>query len=104
VGAGGLGALDVRGGIADEGAGGRVAVERVERPPDKVGVRFEQPRIRVGAADDHVDVLGQMMGLEVGLDGGLGVVADDGDTSACPVAGQQDVAGIRRGCGGRRGC
>ena len=63
VGAGGLGALDVGGGVADEGAGGRVAVERVERPQDKVGVRFEQPRIRVGAADDYVDVLGQMMGL-----------------------------------------
>ena len=31
-------------------------MERVERPQDEVGVRFEQPRIRVGAADDYVDV------------------------------------------------
>ena len=39
-GAGGLGAPDVGDGVADEGAHGWVAAERVERAQDKVGVRL----------------------------------------------------------------
>jgi hypothetical protein len=45
-------------------------------------VRLEQLGVRVGAAHDHVDVLGQVLELEVSPDRGLGVVADDGDAPA----------------------
>ena len=37
---------------------GRIAAERIERAKDEVRMRLEQPRVRLGAADDHVDLLG----------------------------------------------
>jgi hypothetical protein len=29
---------------------------------DEVWVRLEEPRVRLGAADDHVDMLNELMG------------------------------------------
>jgi hypothetical protein len=92
VGPGRLGAQNVGGGVVDEAAHGRVATEGIEHPQDEVRVRLEQLGVRVGAAHDHVDVLGQVLELEVRLDRGLGVVADDGDAPAGLLTGQDDLA------------
>jgi hypothetical protein len=106
VGTGRLGAQNVGGGVADEAAHGRVATEGIERSWDevRVRVRLEQLGVRVGAAHDHVDVLGRVLELEVSLDRGLGVVADDGDAPAGLLTGQDDLAvgvwvAFRRGQG-----